>query len=211
MIPTLGRAEKLPSVLENIKTTTKTPHRVYFIIEESDKKSQETLNDLDCEVIVGKFGTYPNAINGAFPKTSEPYLFIGADDLKFTEGWDVPLPTMVVGTNDLHNPSVLSGEHATHYFVNRKYIEETGGTFEEIPGKVLHEYDHNYCDTEFVETARCRGVYSHNHDSVVEHIHPGWKLGKLDSTYKKGGKNYEKDMQTFQRRRVGWLQKYGPV
>lgn len=109
----------------------------------------------------------------------------------------------VVGTNDLGNPRVIAGKTATHSLVTRAYVGEHGTVDE--PGKVLHEgYQHNFCDTEFVETAKRRGAWAFAGDSVVEHLHPHWSKGDDDETYRRGQAGFEVDRRLHARRRRLW-------
>ncbi len=81
-------------------------------------------------------------------------------------------PVQVVGTNDLLNTDVLQGTHATHYLIDRRYIDQAGGVPGAPPGIVLFEgYGHNFTDTEFIAVARARGVFAPCLASVVEHVH----------------------------------------
>ena len=68
-------------------------------------------------------------------------MFAGADDLNFHPGWDTAaLAVMdgwvqVVGTNDLLNPYVTAGLHATHYLVDRRYLDDVGGVVDQGPAR----------------------------------------------------------------------------
>jgi hypothetical protein len=84
-------------------------------------------------------------------------VFAGADDLNFQPGWDTAALALmdgwvqVVGTNDLLNPYVTAGLHATHYLVDRRYLDDVGGVVDQGPGSFLFDgYDHQYTDTEFI-------------------------------------------------------------
>ena len=151
---------------------------------------------------------YAGAINTGVMDTDEPYVFAGADDLNFHHGWfeaAVALmgkPIEVVGTNDLGNPAVMRGEHATHYLVSRNYATQGVADRE---GIMLHEgYDHNWCDTEFIETAKWRGRFAPCLDSKVEHMHVAWGKAQMDRTYTKGFSNEGIDARLFQERSELW-------
>jgi hypothetical protein len=113
------------------------------------------------------------------------------------------------------NPYVLAGTHATHYLVSRWYLENAGGVADAPPGDpswpaslrppVLFEgYDHNYTDTEFIETARARGVFAPCLDAVVEHLHVVAGKAQWDETYRKGAARMGDDEVLFQQRRGLW-------
>ncbi len=82
--------------------------------------------------------------------------------------WDAD----VVGTNDLLNPRVMRGEHATHMLIRRSYIDEIGSSWDG-PGIVAHEgYHHWYVDDEIVMAAKLRGRFQAAVGSHVQHFHP---------------------------------------
>lgn len=201
LIPTYNRVGRLQGVVDNAQTPDAT---VYLIMEPDEAK------EFEGAVTITRpegFGTYAKAINHAYRVTEEPYLFCGADDLNFKEGWahsalrQMKGNIQVVGTNDLSHPAVLSGEHATHYLVARHYLDTVGGVYDEGPGSFLPEcYDHNWTDTEFIQTARHRGVYMACLESVVEHNHPTWGKAPMDDTYAKSFRGASSDARVAQRR-----------
>ena len=110
----------------------------------------------------------------------------------------------VIGTQNMLNEGVLRGEHSTHTFFRRSYVEEQGlidGTL----GKVLcEEYVHEFVDNEAVETAKSRGVFSFCHTSVVEHLHPNAGKATSDSMYEDAARRTEISYETFAKRRHLW-------
>jgi hypothetical protein len=106
----------------------------------------------------------------------------------------------VVGTNDLHNPLVTAGEHATHLLVRRAYIDEQGASWDG-PGTVAHEgYAHWFVDNELVAAAKQRDTWAAAPHSKVEHLHPLWGLAEDDETYALGRKHIEADKALFEKR-----------
>lgn len=167
--------------------------------------------------VVREGRSYAEAINFIYAKTDGDWFFCGADDLRFSGDWILqamafmgklnPIAGLsfngryeVIGTNDLHNEYVLRGVHATHYFSSRRYIETYGGTFDGTPGKVLHEYAHNWTDTEFCEAAKARGKFVAAMESKVEHMHPAFGLASIDKGYEKSSKTCEIDGVIFNKR-----------
>lgn len=205
-IPTYRRPESILRVVKNIHEATLEPHEIYFIIERKDIVSRDVLRQHKYKYFYNERGTYASAINTAFKHTKEPLFFCGADDLKFHKDWlsyALMVDASVVGTNDLYNPMVTSGTSATHYLVKRKYIERMGGTVDDsFP--VLYEYKHNYCDTEFIETAKKRACFKPCLDSIVEHLHWGAGKSKRDETYDKNNATAHIDLQTFVQRKQLW-------
>ncbi len=150
---------------------------------------------------------FAKKINYGFSHTESEWVFQGADDLLFYEGWDHQAlmaarkqRRRVIGTNDLHNPSVRRQLSSTHTLIARSYIEEYGGT-EDGSGIVFSEaYDHQYVDTEFVEVARRRHEWTFCRQAVVEHLHPHWGIGEMDATYKKATRATGADYRLFRQR-----------
>lgn len=207
LVPVLNRPAAVQPLLENIAATTHAPHRVLFITDESDTAERQAIAAAGGQELVVNAG-YPGKINAGAAATSEPYVFLGADDLKFHDGWLTEAlrwagPRIgVIGTNDLGNRRVLAGSHATHSLVARWYVER--GTIDE-PGLVLHPgYDHNFCDDELVATAKHRKAWTLARDSIVEHLHPNWGKGTDDETYRRGMRRFRRDRDLFYRRSALW-------
>ncbi len=154
-------------------------------------------------------GDYARKINHAARTFDTAWVFTAADDLRFHPGWlsacikrHVRTGCRVIGTNDLGNPYVMRGMYATHLLVHREYVER--GTIDE-PGVIFHEgYDHNCVDTELVETAKIRREFAFAKDAHVEHLHPSWKKGTEDATYRKGRAHHADDRQLLNHRRALW-------
>lgn len=213
IIPTYGRAERLPAVAHDARAATSVPHSVLFVVEPGDRASQD-----ECErwglnwVLNQRTASYAGAINTAYDRSHDPWLFTGADDLHFHPGWaETALAAAeatgaaVIGTNDLFNPDVLAGTHSTHSLVARSYLDHVGGVVDEGPGSFLCEqYRHNYTDTEFIDTARRRGVFTPCLDAVVEHLHPNRGCNPKDATYRRTQKHLERDARLYKRRRMLW-------
>ena len=155
-------------------------------------------------------GDYARKINAGYDAVEAEWYFLGADDIRFHPYWfevamEVHKQTeaCVIGTNDLGNPQVLQGQHATHSLVLLDYVEECG-TIDE-PGKVLHEgYSHNFVDTEFVATAKWRDAWAFAVNSRVEHLHPDWRKGQNDQVYALGKSGFANDQKYFEMRKRLW-------
>jgi hypothetical protein len=209
LIPTYHRAERIAAVTLNALDSTEHAN-VYFIVEPDDHASiTAVVGTVGANLILNRRkANYAGAINTGVMDTDEPYVFAGADDLNFHHGWFeaavalMKKPIEVVGTNDLGNPAVMRGEHATHYLVSRNYATQGVADRE---GIMLHEgYDHNWCDTEFIETAKWRGRFAPCLDSKVEHMHVAWGKAQMDRTYTKGFSNEGIDARLFQERSELW-------
>lgn len=188
IIPTIRSEEKLLKTLVSLAENSTYPHIIHIVRE-------------------GK--SYAEAVNLIYSKLTQPFFFLASDDVVFYPNWDFEIMKVmnedwdVVGTNDLHNPEVLAGVHATHFLVRKEYIENTGGTIDKSY-PVLYNYRHNYCDTEFIETAKVRGAFTPCLTSIVEHIHWAWGLAQVDPVYEKGRLANPQDYATFASRKNLW-------
>lgn len=220
LIPTLGRHERLQDVVINIQDNTQVQHEIVFITEADDQASQNVIGNM---LLAGYRGVvmvnnyckpnYSGAVLSGYNSSIGGMIFMGADDIVFSPNWDVhAMHTMiqhkqisVVGTNDLHNEHVLAGYHATHYLVDRRYLDHIGGVIDAGPRSVLHMgYDHNYSDTEFIATARYRGVFASCLESIVEHRHFVFGLAPKDATYEKAYAQLNQDALIYESRRHLW-------
>ena len=156
-------------------------------------------------------GDYARKINYGISITDEEWVFQGADDLRFHDGWlEAALRTAermnaapgVIGTQDLGNRLVKYGKHSTHSLVSRAYIEEMGTA--DGPGLMHEGYHHNFVDTEMVETAGYRRRWAFAKNAVVEHLHPHWNKGEMDATYDLGLGEFRADQLRFFERRPLW-------
>ena len=208
LIPTM-RPERMDSIYKNLRESTKLNFKLFFILEAEDFEHYKNLKR-NYHIILNKGSkSYTGAINSAYKQVSSEYFFTGADDLVFHLNWlENAMPLLnkgceVVGTNDLLNRYVKAGQHATHFFVKRSYIENVGGVIDNSY-PVLYEYNHNYCDTEFIETAKKRGVFYPCLSSIVKHNHYTVGRSKFDSVYKKSNETKEIDKKKYEERSLLW-------
>jgi hypothetical protein len=207
IIPTLGRPHKVQSIVTNLQETAPevTP---YFVIEPNDAVTAEAVADVHGNTIINRrVASYAGAVNTALHETSEPYLYVSADDFEYHNEWLPPLLNEIdsfgiCGSNDLHNKEVLAGTMATSFLIRRDYAVTA---CIDQPGIMLHEgYTHNFVDTEVIGTARSRNQFKHCSNSHVEHKHYLWGLAPHDDTYAKSVKQHEADWRTFNNRKVLW-------
>jgi glycosyltransferase involved in cell wall biosynthesis len=138
-------------------------------------------------------GSFAEKVNRGFEISTEPWLFLVGDDVRFHKGWldqamEVARTTgkHVIGTNDLGNEMVKAGRHATHMLIRREYVKHTGASWDG-PGVVCHEgYRHWFVDNEIVEAARQVDAWAPCLLSHVEHLHPLFGKGTFDSVYQIG-------------------------
>jgi hypothetical protein len=211
LVPVLGRPHNVAPFMESV-AATKEEHTVYFICSPDDKDQIKECRASAAEVFVMSFkplgGDFARKINIGFDWTQEPWIFQAADDIRFSSGWDrhalltaARYKVGVIGTNDLGNPLVKKGRSSTHTLFSRDYIEEYGSGTVDDSGRVFSEkYDHQYVDSEFIQTARMRKQWAFSRNSVVEHLHPHWGKAKMDETYEKAIRATKRDQDLFLRR-----------
>lgn len=207
----LGRAHRVGPLLESLHATTDRA-RVLFLVHPHDAAVIAAVRGADaCYLTVPAvpFGDYARKINTGYRGSGEPLMFLGADDLRFHPGWlDAALSVLtdgigVVGTNDLGNPRVLAGDHATHSLVTRDYADRYGTV--DGPGQVLCEaYPHEFVDDELVGTAKFRNAWAFARDSHVEHLHPDWGKAPTDALYAGQRRRMAIGRRVFLRRRHRW-------
>ena len=211
LVPVLGRAHQIQPLLQSIDGSTVAEHQVVLIFSPDDeaihaaKGTSATV--LTTSWPAGK-ADYAKKLTLGYQQTTEPWLFQGATDLVFHPDWDTAALTVakrtgvgVIGTNDLGNPLVKRGMHSTHSLIARDYIETHGGTADNS-GLIFSEaYDHQYSDSEFIETARRRRQFAFSKKSIVEHLHPHWGKAEMDDTYEKAHRQTNQDQRLFMQRR----------
>lgn len=222
LIPVLDRPQNAQRVFDSIAANTVTPHRVLFLCTPLDILEIEAARATGADVHIVSWeagrGDWARKINEGYRLTDDPFMLCGADDLRFHKRWDIEALRVaeesgagVIGTNDLGNPMVMRGRHATHPLVRRSYIDAQG-TIDE-PGKVLHEgYHHQWVDTELVATAQMRREWGFAKHSYVEHLHPFWPIkgepgkhkGEMDTTYEKALSTSRDDLAHFNSRKRLW-------
>jgi glycosyltransferase involved in cell wall biosynthesis len=211
IIPVLGRPHRVAPLLKDIEAATPEPHRALFVADVDDPDEIQALEDAGAEYItVDRPRNYSAKINAAYRATTEPVLLAAADDLHFHPGWltaalaHLSETVCVVGTNDMGNPRVMKGEHSTHTLFTREYIETRSGVIDR-PNTVMNEdYPHDYCDDEFVGTAKARKCFAMAFDSYVEHLHHAWGKGEKDAVYVKAEAMRRTGRRLFIRRRALW-------
>lgn len=212
VVPVLRRAHQIEPLLKSIEEgTSDVDHRVVFVCSPEDKEALGECLASDADTITTTWeagrSDFAKKVNLAYELTEEEWIFQAATDLVFHPGWASTALAVarrnrvgVVGTNDMGNPLVKRGHHSTHTLFSREYIEEYGGTHDNT-GKVFSEaYEHQFVDTEFIQTAIMRGQFSPSLRSIVEHLHPHWGKGEMDETYKKATRDLVSDSEIYNNR-----------
>jgi hypothetical protein len=206
IVPVLKRPQNAEPFMRSLRASTGLA-RVYAVADDDDPETAEAWASAGAQVIVDNVRTFARKVNLGYAKTSEPWLFLAGDDVHFHPGWldhaqhvAAMLHGDVVGTNDLANERVMSGDHATHLLIRRSYADEVGASWDG-PGVVCHEgYRHNFVDDEIVTAAKQRGVWQMSLGACVEHRHPVFNTAEDDEVYQLGGSSFEDDRKLFRSR-----------
>ena len=191
IVPVMQRPHNVAPLVDSLSDCPEA--RIYFVCDPDDQAEIDAVRAAGLEPLISDRGhTFAQKVNCAFEQTTEPWVFLCGDDVRFAPDWlkaprDLADRFDVIGTSDAAdgrgNVSVQSGKHADHMFVRRAYVDRYGASLDG-PGVVCHEgYHHFYVDKELVRLARARGVFSPCLDSVVEHLHPGLGKGTPDLLY----------------------------
>jgi hypothetical protein len=222
IVPVLGRPQNAAPFMESLKSSGADVATVYAVYTIGDDETARAWLDAGAEIVNGAVEdmiegrplgnqdtwahTFAEKVNLGYRETTEPWLFLVGDDVRFHPGWLDHAQAAagdrfhVVGTNDLGNPRVLAGEHATHLLIRRKYADGWGVSWDG-PGVVAHEgYRHWYVDDEIVTAAKARGVWAPCLDAVVEHLHPFFGKAATDEVYRLGAEHAEADLALFEQR-----------
>ena len=210
--PVLGRPDNAGPLASSLAASTDRA-RLVFVCSPDDDAEIASCHATGAETIVVDWwpgwAEWARKLEFVRACTDEPYMLLGADDIRFRTGWvEAVLDVFahndvgVVGTNDLANPAVRAGRHSTHPVVCRGYADM--GTIDN-PGLMLHDgYFHQFVDNELVETARHRGCWAFARKAHVEHLHPVWSTATNDDTYRRGAERARDDQRLFNQRRRLW-------
>lgn len=205
IVPVMGRPHHAAPFMTSLQASTGLA-TAYAVCDPGDHEAVTAWRRAGARLIFtdGTQNTFAQKVNRAFRKTNEPWVLLVGSDVHFWPGWldhaehvAHAFGAKVTGTNDLGNPRVLDGEHATHMLISRAYIDETGASWDG-PGNVCHEgYGHWFVDDEIVTAAKQRGVWTMALGSRIEHIHPAFGKADHDDVYALGEKSVEADRALF--------------
>lgn len=214
LVPVLNRPQHVRPLLESIRESTSAAHVAFVAdpddlieigaIEDEIKENEAICGDLTISLLI-QAGSYAKKINCAIKQTTEPYVFIGADDLRPIAGWfeaakrRVDEGFGVVGINDM---LPRRRNHSTHFLLSREYAERP--TADGADGPLCERYAHNFVDDELIATARSRGQYHYENLAKIRHLHPQGKSAPDDATYRKGRSSFHADRAIFAGRAHLW-------
>lgn len=203
LVPVLGRPHRVRPTLDGFA-----PHSVYFIPNPEDTDEIAAIKQAGGRILLTSTGNYASKINAAIKLTTEPLIFLGADDLEPQPGWFdvaewyIKQGAQVIGINDMIERS--RSDHTTHFLLTRGYAQEPVITGED--GPLCEIYDHSCTDDELMATARLRGVYAYAEDARVKHLHPDMDTAPSDSTYDKGRSQIRQDRRLWKSRRYWYIE-----
>lgn len=208
LVPVMKRPQNAAPFMESLRASTGLA-TVYAIVDPDDSETYTAWLEAGAEIILAEHGrsSFPQKANVGYSKTSEPWVVLVGDDVRFHPAWlDHAQQTAnasgahLVATNDLGNARVIEGTHATHPMIRRSYIDEQGASWDG-PGVLCHDgYRHWHVDDEWTVVARQRGVFAASLGSIVEHQHPLWGKAEDDAVYRKGKAHADQDRRLFERR-----------
>jgi hypothetical protein len=209
IVPVLGRPQNAAPFMASLRASTGLA-TVYAIADPDDQDTAAAWTAAGATVLhvdpSDRPGTFAEKVNLGYRETSEPWLFLVGDDVRFYGGWLDHAQAVardgfdVIGTADMHNPRVMAGEHGTHLLIRRAYVDEQGASWDG-PKVVAHEgYRHWFVDNEIVTAAKQRGAWAPALGSVVEHLHPLWGGAADDDTYRLGAAHADCDRDLFGKR-----------
>jgi hypothetical protein len=209
IVPVMKRPQNAAPFMASLRASTGLA-TVYAVADVGDEETAEAWRMAGATVKyaeIGRPGTFAEKVNAAYGmQTDEPWLFLTGDDVRFHAGWLDHAQAVagdqlhVIGTNDLSNPRVTSGEHATHLLIRRSYVDEQGASWDG-PKVVCHEgYRHWYVDNEMVTAAKLRNVWGMALGSVVEHLHPLFGTAENDDVYELGQSHQKQDYALWRQR-----------
>jgi hypothetical protein len=217
LVPVLGRPEHAEPFMASLRASTGLA-RAYALVDIGDDDAKLAWKQAGATVLPmvnhGRPGTFAEKVNAGYRATStgpaaEPWLLLVGSDVRFHPGWLDHAQAAaqgdryhVVGTNDLANPRVMAGDHATHPLIRRSYVDEVGASWDG-PGVVAHEgYRHWFVDDEIVTAAKQRGVWTPALASRVEHLHPLFGGREADEVDALGQSHVTDDKALFERRQA---------
>lgn len=208
IVPVMRRPQNAAPFMRSLVASTGLA-TVYAVCDTEDVETAAAWRTAGAEVIDADPGKtwFCSKANKGYALTSEPWLLFTGDDVRFHPGWlDHALQVAsatgagLIATNDLGNPRVMDGLHATHPVIRRSYIDERGASWDG-PKTVAHEgYRHNFVDDEWTAAALLRGEFAAALGSLVEHNHPVWGKADDDPVYRKGKSHFQQDKRLFEKR-----------
>ena len=180
LCPTRGRPEQYKRMCESAKETAIRDINIIAYVDDDDPKRDEYPQD----VIIGPRLALAPAYQYLYEHSTAPIVMMCADDIVFrTKGWDAEVEEkapkdgiFVISYDDLGRPRKEDG----HPFIGRRFIEIMGYfTYPKL--------SHSCVDNWVVDIAKKINRYIYS-DIIIEHMHPKYLKGEIDSTYLENSK-----------------------
>ena len=201
IVPVLNRPAAAEPFMRSWSASHPAGTRVYAVTDQEDTATRQAWYDAGAVVLTSDRGsTFAAKVNYGYEATSEPWLLLLGDDVRFHQGWVTAALAAselgpVVSTNDGARDDL--DRLAVHPMMSRRYITERGASFDG-PGLIAHEgYLHWYVDREWSFLAVERGALVYAPDCLIEHMHPIFGKGRMDDTYQLGQAAAEHDRRTY--------------
>lgn len=214
VIPVLNRPHRVQPLLDSLNASKgKIPVEHLFVASTSDTPEVQALMKANARFLLVDRepgpADYAQKINEGVLEAEDGWVLAAADDLVFHDRWADEAIRVAdrsgmrfIATNDLGNPLVQRGRHATHPLVHISYLPLAVA---DAPGLLYSEqYDHSCCDVEASETAMRRHEFAYAPRSIVEHQHVIWRKSPDDATYMKGQRHLLEDKKLLEQRRRLW-------
>lgn len=207
IIPAMRRPKNVAPLMRSLEASTDRA-TAYFVCDHQDTDQIRAVLATDAQFLINWSSnkTFATKCNLGYRETEEPWLLFVGDDVHFHPGWvEAALAAgergAFVSTNDMGNPRVLAGRHATHPMVARWWLDQHGASWDG-PATVCHEgYHHWYVDDEWTSVATSAGQFVYAEDAKVEHMHPVWDKAESDEIYVLGQASSHHDSRLFRDRR----------
>lgn len=225
IVPVLDRVNNIVPLVKSIVNSTK-DFEIHFVCSPGFIYEMKTIAEEVPQILHDNWklsvvdwppgpGDYARKINRAASESNSDWIFTGADDLQFHPFWLDNAITKagtqyhVIGTQDMGNPRVIAGNHATHFLVRNSYFKKIGCSADNIPGELFcTQYWHEGVDDELVGVSVSRDIYTFCHSSLVEHLHPNWGKGNIDASYSQQNQRIRYGQRILYQRRNKWSGKH---
>jgi GT2 family glycosyltransferase len=173
-----------------------------------DKADADAWDAAGADVFMVKEPSFAHKCNAGYRfADEEPWMLFVGDDVRFHPGWLDHVQWIAnkyhrdfVATNDMANPRVINGDHATHPVIRRSYIDEHGASWDG-PGTVAHEgYRHWHVDDEWTIKAKQLQTFVPAPGARIEHLHPMVGKAPMDDVYELGLTHKDRDTKLFEKR-----------
>jgi hypothetical protein len=210
IVPVMKRPQNAVLFMRSLRRTDAAPRTVYAVCDEEDEQTIAAWAQEGAVIVISRYGSsFPRKAQYAYEEMAPTtWVFLCGDDVSPKDGWwreamkvaEMEPDACLISTNDLHNPFVTAGIHATHPIIKTSWIDECGASWDG-PGSIAHMgYHHAYVDNEWTEKAKMDDVFAPALASIVEHRHPTWGTAPWDDTYGRGIEKYAEDGLLFETR-----------